>query len=472
MHPTKQPVTPLMRLPIHQRAEVICGSADVIRALTRLQKDPALHRPRFAKYRRDPEVLRGLLCTLVNSFHQRSNYLSVNESDSTLIDIFYLMYRHLEHDRSMPEVFLELMQKLKIPLLKALLLDRYLLDRSNHPVTGFIDLLAHTFNCWNNYGSCLHDPLTIHSQRWIKKINRNFDNSFCVFQDCLQELQAFRAADRPAEAVNPALRKQVSDEIQNQLSRQRLPFVVSAFIRGPWQQVLYRVINRDGDTSPSWNHALGVLRGLIRHSLPPTLTENRAAPENTMKVLLRELDYGCNLISCNRNEQIRFLQDLQEWHSREFQRSSQTGETSDTAVSSRTGADQPEDSTDEFGQHALLAQIEQATGRLEQQAGRRGSGSASGSRRAEAVTLGSWLLFTGLTPQGFRAKLGWKDPVLGIYTFVDRHNKPVYDCAINKLEEGLHTGHIRVLDDAPLFTALVSRTNRYFKMSVGKKEKK
>lgn len=229
----------------------------------------------------------------------------VDTVDGIIIDVVATLFDHIFDDLRVPELMKGLIGRLQIPVLKLAMLDRGFLSSRIHPARRLINTLAHAATTWDG-GFTSETPLFRQSEDLIHRIQQEFAEDPGVFASALEDLESFLSrqdaiADARTAKMAGELERIERTELARSVARARLaptladpalPESLRNFLSAEWTRVLALVAASEGENSPAWNDALGVVDDLVWSVRPKANADDRQGLLKLLPKLLGALRSG------------------------------------------------------------------------------------------------------------------------------------------------------------------------------------
>ncbi len=490
------------------------STQDVLTALSQLQSSDSAAVPAAGTASDTSNTIAQIkpgLMAAVQSVTGNGQLASVNQVDEDAIDVVCMLFDFILEDRNLPVAVKALVGRLQIPILKVAILDKEFFGKKTHPARRLLNELAQAGMGMDPEAVPEQDSLYLKIEHIVNRILEEFQDDASLFAELLDELQSYlREADEPQEeqvreTTEEAYRQReeyelarrwVTEVIDARLTDRRLPKVVFAIAKSPWQEVLLHTYIDDGLESEMWKTRLRVLDQLL-WSVEPKRTQQehqelaRAIPEilTTLRTGLKAIEYDavktsalfeelqrCHLTSL-RGGQIEMMDEDDNAQATEDQaaRDEAVRETIESLEQQMDSLNRMEAVLDETG--ARTADEEPMSGReIVEEIVLCETGAASSEESelltddeyiqvAQQLEIGDWVEFTLDNKNKLRGKLLWKSEVLNEYTFVDWKYKVVAEKSLRGLATDLRRGTAVALETAPLVDRAVDAVVHMLKRS-------
>jgi hypothetical protein len=193
-----------------------------------------------------------------------------------LMDLMGLMVYDAVTDPGLSVSFKTMLLRMRLPLMKAALLDREVLHDAKHPVRRLWSRLIDLARAPN----AEHAPWRPRVERVIASLCRNFAHDLGIFSTALEKLRTAEhlprdispAMERPASQRAPAVsfneaRTAVTQAIHAALAaHDKVPEPLRTFLLQTWGPLMLLIAQQESPQGDEWEQALGMMRELVRLS--------------------------------------------------------------------------------------------------------------------------------------------------------------------------------------------------------------
>ncbi len=261
------------------------------------------------------------------ALHQTRQQLrdKMNFDGAVIADLVTVMFDRLAIDARITNALKPSVLRLQLPVLEVALQDQGLFTDSNHPVLGFIDLIAdfgmtmgmheHAAPIAQSVAKIVDDLVADRTNRVaaFKLAFRKIDDLFYHHEEAALQCDEEVLGLHRSEAQDQA-RKMAHQEISKKLRGRPVPPALIEFIQNAWCDVLIRDYLDGGRKGLSWRLGTATLDELLK-SIEPGMTpddrSNRARMLPSLVELLRE---GVQRANVNMAPFENFFADLQHVH--------------------------------------------------------------------------------------------------------------------------------------------------------------
>jgi hypothetical protein len=313
----------------HQRdASAVVGSGELARVLTALQQQ---------HYQQTSSVQRGA-ASLVDAA-QLSQMLqqplgkdkSLSAVDQDVMSLINMLFQFILDDRNLAAPMQGMLARLQIPMLKVAVVDKSFFNRSAHPARRLLNELATAALGWQEPEKGLEkDPLFKKVASTVESIIADFDDDVAIFDGLLTDFMAFvekekrratvlekRTVDaEDGKAKSDFARAQVNEQLQALIQGRELPSCVREILEGPWHNLMFLLLLKNGTDSEAWKKACQVVEDLTWSVTAVMDGEARKQLMGMLPALLKSLRQGFEVISYSPFEMNSLLQQLETEHLR------------------------------------------------------------------------------------------------------------------------------------------------------------
>ena len=258
------------------------------------------------------------------SLFREQNRNQVNASEEQIIDIVSMLFDFFFDDKALPDPVKVLIGRLQIPILKVAMLDKSFFNSKKHPARRLLDSISKASLGWSDEAE-QEQVLVAEIERIVNFLIDKFDQDVAVFEQALNEFEAFRKQERQRveQRLEQVKRQEVQREQRLQEARRvadeligklidgrELSFDVSEFLQGTWKQVLVNTWVAEGEDSEHWKRLKRITTTLLWTLIPKDSEEQRKKLLATLPPLLRALAKGMELIQIDAAERNRVFQML------------------------------------------------------------------------------------------------------------------------------------------------------------------
>ncbi len=358
----------------------------------------------------------------------RDKVNNLTQQDEDLLDLVALIFDEIERDEILDSGLKTYFLKLEIPMAAASLGRYSVITHQDNPVRQLLDNLfsAGLFLTQTEYDDQLIQQRIESS---VTKITKESGFDFSVWcteaSDFLsyinkqnQRSQHIEASVR--ELLNHrqalgAIRKDISDVIENSLKGKALPQTIVNFLRNVWSEVLLAVYQCKDEQPEQWVKSIQAMDELIISVMPPVDEQARKQLLKLLPGLITELRKGLKLISYDKPTQARFFKDLAVWHIILMDKK------------------EPRKTLSDVSEDKLVAENEKIQ-----------SIADSSSVQAQNLPEQSWVAFTSESARQW-GKLIWKDDLMDSMVFVGKNGEKIVEIQTVELAEKLRLGQAAIV---------------------------
>lgn len=445
-------------------------------------------------------------------------FSTMSGEENYTIDIVAMLFDYILDDHNIPDRMKAIIGRLQIPVLKVVMLDRTFFSKKMHPARGLLNTLSHAAIGLDGHDDETAASIYTKADQAVQRILNEFDDDIRIFQDLLDELEAFlKEISRQCEEKMEQARKEMEEQtlhhnagiIANQEVRKRIDNAdidqaVKTFLNEYWSRLLMISFLKDEGDCTSMQTHIETMDRLIWSVLPKHNPEERRLLVEALPGLLGALNEGMDRLEVPPHERETFFGQLARCHSKAVShRSRITAEpcemkepaSSDPhpGENEETCAPPGETSPDKCPEPELAADIEAPTGEAEQPEQEPVTASPTpsasdimaqiekGDIEVEEITLGngpdtntpspiedefteqarnlakgSWLAFKAENGSATHEKLLWINTVTSMYMFSNRNGRNTRNLSLHQLAEFFRAGQAEILEEDELIDRAVN----------------
>lgn len=254
---------------------------------------------------------------------------SLSAVDQDVMNLINMLFQFILDDRNLAAPMQSLLARLQIPLLKVAVVDKSFFNRSAHPARRLLNELATAALGWQEPEKGLEkDPLFKKVASVVESVIADFDEDVTIFDGLLTDFLAFiekehrratvlekRTLDaEDGKAKSEYARSLVGDQLQSQIGGRELPQCVTDILSGPWHNLMFLLLLKNGTDSDAWKNACQVVDDLVWSVTGVVDMEARKKLMAMLPSLLKRLRQGFEVISYNSFEMNKLLQQLEAEH--------------------------------------------------------------------------------------------------------------------------------------------------------------
>jgi len=263
----------------------------------------------------------------INTWREHLISQSTRTVDKLTIEIVGMMFDHVLRDTQVPSEIKAILSRLQFPVLKAALLDAAFFASSSHPARRLIDRIAAAAVGWEPYGD-ENERFRAEVERLVADILRKFDRDIALFENALNDFEAFLGDIAPRDSDPIARAKRALEEaekreiliinttmqVRRAFERVELESWMRDFLLGPWVQVLVQASLRDDQTKGYSKSFREVIHEMVWSVQPKGSADERRRLVELIPALTRVVRDGLALIRYPQHDQEEFLQQLMAAH--------------------------------------------------------------------------------------------------------------------------------------------------------------
>lgn len=404
--------------PAAGRPRVELDTAEVVDLLADV--DPAVQQQDF-------ESVRQWL--LLRARQQHGQAVALSPQDADTFELLGLLYAHLARELRAGGVAVEMLEQLRLPLLRLALGDPGFFVRAAHPGRELVNAIAEAGAKWQ--GTDGVDPqLVLHLQRLVEDLSRPQADMEAAFRGAVQSLDAqmqglARRSEigerRHVEAARgkeklAIARSRSTAVVGEALGDARLPTFHRNMLRSAWADVLTLGHLRYGDGHPEWQALVDATQALVRAG------SGAAPPPADLQPLVEQWLATVGYHSEDAARVSRIL--------------TATERDGDDDASSRTELAMRLKSRARLGEDALPDEAARPPRTPQEQAQ---------YQRLRTLPFGTWMEFTDADGGVSRRRLSWLSPVTGTMLFVNQRGQRVADATLDDVARQMAAGRARIV---------------------------
>ena len=378
---------------------------------------------------RDFAALRQWL--LLQGRHQKGQPVVLAAHDADTFELMGLMYAHVARELRTNGPAPEMLDQLRLPLLRTALADPGFFIRGTHPARELLNAIAEAGAAWQ--GADGQDPqLVLHLQRVVAELARPQQDLAGAFRGAVQSLEAqYQGLTRRSELSErrhveaargkeklAVARKRATAVIEDALGARRLPLFHRNMLRQAWSDALTLAHLRHGDTSPEWHGLVEATSELVRAGAGDAV----AGPGLQAQVEQWLTTVGYHADDAGRISRILTATVQEE--------DDDAASRSDLAMRLKSRARLGDDAVPEQSDLPPRTAAEQAQ-----------------FERLRNLPFGTWLEFDEAEGP-LRRRLSWLSPVTGNVLFVNQRGQRVAETTLDVLARRMAAGTLRVVTAA------------------------
>jgi diguanylate cyclase (GGDEF)-like protein len=424
-------------------AEHTFNSGDILQALGEVEHelgDAALSDTRLKP--RLIEILR----------HQHGDRKAFSEEDYDTLDVMENLVGSLQEDSFLTEGIREWIQRLEVTLNKLAAREPEFLDHEPedpHSAVQMLNQLARLGNTRDTREGIDRD-VGQRVDELLHKVVDEYDENPEVFQEVVSELnplvdkqtRAYRGnIERTIRASEgqqklARARRAVVDEMDQRISGKQVPDLLLELLNPGWRNLLVHTHLRQGDDSNEWHDQLALIDQLwaqLEESIEPG-SEAYVDPD----ILLKRVVDGLNSISFDPSKRTPLIMNLS---------SALVGDTTGKKSTVTASPVEPSGIADALGLDGLLPEIEPT---IEAEDEDLRQSWAKAVDRARRIQVGEWLATSDPQGRPLILTVAFIGDDSSGFVLVNRKGIKTRELTLKEMGDGLHEGHITLLDDFDL----------------------
>ncbi|WP_434773378.1 DUF1631 domain-containing protein [Pseudomonas entomophila] len=427
------------KAPGSRGAQVIEGH-DLLRLLTALQQRV------LAPEQSEPlSVVEQLEQSLAHIARRGSLACRLTEHDEAVIDLVGLTFDQFLADPNLPRALKTLIDRVRLPVMKAALLEAGFFDHPGHPARRLIQVIADAGMGWSEEGEASPEGVQVTLEHLVHRLLADFAEDMGLFtavqNECLARVdeerqRTARLEQRVRDAEEGRLRwlqarQSVQRELNLRLHGRFMPHMVVDMLVTGWSQVLLMAWLKHGERSLPWSKALATMDSLLLSVAPHRQTLARQELLERVPGLLKALREGLAGVAMESTAMSAFFQRLQQLHLRACSQTENDEDAQEALVHVQ----------DEI---VLAVPQETACGPLWQPAADDPSLSS-----VRALRVGHWIVTDD--GESNRCKLVVALDEADRLVFTHHAGRKVREWTRAGLAMALRRGEVRLLEDGPVF---------------------
>lgn len=296
---------------------------DLLRVLTSLQQ-----RVLAPEAPDTSDVLGPLECALAHIAKRGAVACRITEQDEAVIDLVGLWFDQVLADPNLPQSLKTLIGRVRIPVMKAALMEAGFFDHPGHPARRLVQAIADAGMGWDDQGEASPDGVQVMLEHMVHRLLADFTEDMGLFtavtNECLARVEeerqrAARLEQRVRDAEEGRLRwlqarQSVQRELNLRLHGRFVPHRVVDMLVTGWSQVLLMTWLKHGERSLPWSKALATMDSLLLSVTPHRQALARQELLERVPGLLKALREGLAGVAMESTAMSAFFQHLQQLH--------------------------------------------------------------------------------------------------------------------------------------------------------------
>ncbi|MEB0138673.1 MULTISPECIES: DUF1631 family protein [unclassified Undibacterium] len=243
------------------------------------------------------------------------------------LDLLSQVFEHVLQNPSMPAAVKQLISSLQVPVLKAALIDQEFFFNEHHPARRLIELLSRYSPAVAHAGA-RQEPLYTAMQRNVARVAQEFDQEVSLFDEVVNDLEAFIAEQEKAHVaalevpIQKALRKEkikqanliATQEVALRVGSGEVVAFIETFLENRWTKVLTLAYSVKEEKPHAVTDAIKTMDELIWSVKPKISLAQRQELLQRLPAILARLNKWLSLIKWEDADRIRFFAELAECH--------------------------------------------------------------------------------------------------------------------------------------------------------------
>ena len=243
------------------------------------------------------------------------------------LDLLSQVFEHVLQNPSMPAAVKQLISSLQVPVLKAALIDQEFFFNEQHPARRLIELLSR-YSPAVAHAAAREEPLYAAMQRNVTRVAQEFDQEVSLFDEVVNDLEAFIAEQEKANVaalevpIQKALRKEkikqanliATQEVALRVGSGEVVAFIETFLENRWTKVLTLAYSVKEEKPDAVTDAIKTMDELIWSVKPKISLAQRQELLQRLPAILARLNKWLSLIKWEDADRIRFFAELAECH--------------------------------------------------------------------------------------------------------------------------------------------------------------
>ncbi len=397
----------------------------------------------------------------------------LSEQVENAIDLVSLMFDFVARDESLPKEVQQALTPLRVPLLRTALRGGHVFDRSDHPLRALMESAAEVGRSWS--------PNSDRDGRVLEQIKSAVAAAVSESDSGTtadtgvdrvhQDLRAFMANEQKRAQLLEKRSAEAAQAQERRLSAQRtsqqviaevvehtpVPPVVGTLLNGPLRRHLELILTRRGEDSKDWKSARKLVRDLVWSFDPVTIEVERSHWQAMLPTIVSAMRGALSSVGMHDNDIDGVVQEFRNRY-KDLLGAIEAKPGSSPESFERIGAEHLPDAPPP----QVEAEAEAPPQDVVEKAADAGITYSDALNRVRTMANGQWVEISD--PQkgeSQRAKLIWNSATTQRSLFVNRNGQLVADLAWHRVATDIMIGHIKTVDQGPLFErALVAVKRR------------
>ncbi len=367
------------------------------------------------------------------------------------LDLLSQVFDNVFRNQAIPAQVKELISVLQIPVLKAAMIDKEFFFNEHHPARRLIDLLSR-YSPAVNAQQAQQDPLFQTMQRNVQRVSDEFDQEVALFEEVVNDLEAFIAKEEQASVqalqapIQTALRKEkikqasmtATQTVAVRVGTGEVVAFVETFLENRWTKVLTLAYSVKEEKPQAVEDAIRTMDDLIWSVKPKITLQDRQELLNRLPAILARLNKWLSLIKWEDADRVRFFAELAECHA------------SIVRAPLELSPDKQLEIAVEAAQHAAERRLEiraEAEKKAQQQAEQQAAADDDPAMQlVEGLERGVWLELQKPDGEPVKVRLAWVSPMRSLFIFTSSQKEQSFSIPVKQLQQAFRDQKARLLE--------------------------
>ncbi|NDI86479.1 DUF1631 family protein [Undibacterium crateris] len=367
------------------------------------------------------------------------------------LDLLSQVFDNVFRNQAIPAQVKELISVLQIPVLKAAMIDKEFFFNEHHPARRLIDLLSRYSPAVNSQ-QAQQDPLFQTMQRNVQRVSDEFDQEVALFEEVVNDLEAFIAKEEQASVqalqapIQTALRKEkikqasmtATQTVAVRVGTGEVVAFVETFLENRWIKVLTLAYSVKEEKPQAVEDAIRTMDDLIWSVKPKITLQDRQELLNRLPAILARLNKWLSLIKWDDADRVRFFAELAECHA------------SIVRAPLELSPDKQLEIAVEAAQHAAERRLEiraEAEKKAQQQAEQEAAADDDPAiQLVEGLERGVWLELQKPDGEPVKVRLAWVSPMRSLFIFTSSQKEQSFSIPVKQLQQAFREQKARLLE--------------------------
>lgn len=253
--------------------------------------------------------------------------IAATGAEKQTLNLLSQVFDNVFQNAAIPAPVKQLIAILQIPVLKAALIDKDFFFKEQHPARRLIDVLSR-YSLALDQAKGTTDPLYQKMQHNVERVSQEFDQEIALFDEVIQDLEAFIQQQEQASAaslqvpIQKAIRKEkikqasvtANHEVALRTGSGEVVAFIETFLEHRWVKVLTLAYSVKDEKPHALEDAIRTMDDLIWSVKPKVTLPERQELLNRLPAILARLNKWLTLIKWEDADRIQFFAELAECH--------------------------------------------------------------------------------------------------------------------------------------------------------------